>query len=113
MELEEYLINGLIAIFQIDLNKLNSMTYYLAKILSIQVYRKDQCSGLGPILFLIYINDLPNFDDSRFTIMFADDGSLFISGPNLADLKIKAEHIIAKVKVWIATNKLSHNLNQN
>ena len=45
-----------------------------------------QGSVLGPVMFLLYVNDLPNFDNKVFTLMFADDNSLFISGPNLDEL---------------------------
>ena len=69
-----------------------------------------QGSILGPILFLIYINDLPNFNKEVFTLMFADDSSLFLSGPNLDELMLKVKKAIIEVKAWIDTNKLSLNL---
>ncbi len=37
---------------------------------------------LGPILFLIYINDLPNVSDNLIAILFADDSTFYLSGPN-------------------------------
>ena len=39
-----------------------------------------QDSILGPLLFLIYVNDLPNVLDP---IMFADDTNLFFSNSNI------------------------------
>ena len=69
-----------------------------------------QGSVLGPVMFLLYVNDLPNFDNKVFTLMFADDSSLFISGPNLDELMHRTKNIIIKVQNWINTNKLSLNL---
>ena len=42
-----------------------------------------QWSILGPLLFLLYVNDLPNISDILFTIMFADDTTMFINGNDL------------------------------
>ena len=42
-----------------------------------------QGSIFSPLLFSLYVNDLPNVSDILFTIMFADDTSMFINGDDL------------------------------
>ena len=45
-----------------------------------------QGSILGPILFLVYINDLPNFSNLMNSILFADDSTFYLSGSDHATL---------------------------
>ena len=45
-----------------------------------------QGSIIGPLLFLLYINDMVNVSDVLFPIVFADDSNVFINGKNSSDL---------------------------
>ena len=67
-----------------------------------------QGSTLGPLLFLIYINDMFKASNSIST-MFADDTNLFISHNNVKEMfKIMNEEL-EKFNVWFKVNKLSLN----
>ena len=39
-----------------------------------------QGSILGPLLFIIYVNDICNISNLLFNIMYADDASVLLSG---------------------------------
>ena len=67
-----------------------------------------QGSILGPILFLIYINDLKNCTD-LFTLLFADDSNFLISGKNFADVKQKLNSELKKITDWFRSNQMSLN----
>ena len=45
-----------------------------------------QGSILGPLLFILYVNDLPNVSSKLSFTKFADDTSIFITGKNLKDM---------------------------
>ena len=48
-----------------------------------------QCSVLGPLLFVIYVNDLPRCLNSAKSIQFADDTTVYITGYNICGLYIQ------------------------
>ena len=64
---------------------------------------------MGPLLFLIFINDLPNCTDFDVTL-FADDTFLSMQSDNLAELQINANKELKKVHDWLVANKLTLNV---
>ena len=69
-----------------------------------------QGSVLGPLLFLLYINDLANVSDVIRFILFADDSNIFFHSKNPDDLIDMANAEIPKIMRWLATNKLTLNV---
>jgi hypothetical protein len=65
---------------------------------------------LGPLLFLVYINDLANFSTIMSAILFADDSNLFISGSDLLTLEAQINTEIPKLVEWLKANRLSLNI---
>ena len=69
-----------------------------------------QGSVLGPLLFLIYINDFPNSSDLLSFYQFADDTSIFYSSNTLANTVNVLNSELIKVSDWLRANKLSLNI---
>ena len=68
-----------------------------------------QGSILGPLLFLLYVNDLKNASNILDPIMFADDTNLFYSDTNIKTLFETVNKELNKLSEWFACNKLSLN----
>ena len=65
-----------------------------------------QGSVLGPLLFLILINDLPLVSNLA-TWLFPDDTVLVHSDCDLENLKTKMNQEVDKIQTWMLANKLS------
>ena len=71
-----------------------------------------QGSILGPSLFLLYINDISSVSSILFSILFADDTTLFYSSKNLQELSDVINNELSKMMEWLNANRLSLNIDK-
>ena len=69
-----------------------------------------QGSVLGPLLFIIYTNDLPGCLDLTKSILFADDTTIYLSSNNISYLYTTMNGELLKLTDWFRVNKLSLNI---
>jgi len=67
-------------------------------------------SVLGPLLFLVYINDTEQCELSSKVEMYADDTSLTTSSPDPMTLEFKLNSDLEKIQNWLHSNKLTLNV---
>ena len=104
---EGCLSSSLRATLQIDSNMFSWRILFLRhKTITCDI---PQGSSLGPILFLIYINDLPNCSNILSFRIFADDTNVFATARDLKTLEQLMNAELKKIKVWCDINKLSIN----
>ena len=67
-------------------------------------------SILGPLLFLIYVNDMSNVSQLLFTLLFADDTNVFTIGIYVRQLIAVMNNKLTKIVEWLNVNQLSFNV---
>ena len=72
-----------------------------------------QGSILGPLLFLIYVNDIVNVSDLLLLLLYADDTNAFLSGKNIDAMIDTMNQELSKLVIWLQVNKLKLNVKKH
>ena len=87
----------------VNVNGTNSTTRHIE-------YGVPQGSILGPLLFVIYINDIPGILKVARFILYADDANIILTGDNLNEIEEQLSNLTTALLQWVDSNGLLLNL---
>ena len=115
MKLERYGFRGEFLLFLrsyldnrnqlVDINNCKSSSLYLA-------HGVPQGSILGPLFFILYINDIKHIKPDLYKLLFADDTVVLRSGHDFNDLTSQLQADLDILIDWMNYNKLAINVNK-
>jgi hypothetical protein len=114
-KLEHYGIRGVpLQWFKDYLSNRKQYVYYNNTASSLQTITcgVPQGSILGPLLFVLYVNDMMNCSKLLHFILFADDTNLFYCNKNYEDLMKNVNLELSKLSEWFRANRLSLNISK-
>ena len=71
-----------------------------------------QGSVLGLLLFLIYINHLPNISNKLIFLLFADDTNIYFESDDLLKVEKTVNEELKKLNLWLNINSPSLNISK-
>jgi len=71
-----------------------------------------QGSVLGPLLFILYINDLPEQISHGHIVLYADDTALFFAAKSVSDVNRALNADLQNISEWLETNRLTLNISK-
>ena len=86
----------------VSLNGCNSSTLTME-------YGVPQGSILGPLLFIIYINDIPDLADFATFILYADDANIILTANTIEEISNQLKMLILNLQQWVNSNGLALN----
>ena len=114
-KLYHYGVRGILSWFKSHLTDRTQQTEVLGtKSTNINKLTSSVPQGLilGPILFIIHVNDFPKCLRYSSRLAFADDTTILISGKNQKNLYDNANEELNNIDNWLVTNKLSLNIDK-
>ena len=72
-----------------------------------------QGSILGPLLFILYVNDLQKALKQATSYLFADDTSIYYSHSDIKQLEATLNSELQNLDIWMKSNKLSVNISKS